>query len=140
MELVAGPDGRWYFGAAEASYWMIPGTRQKVRNPYSVAARRRTKAIAKQSNANSIARDRCYFIGGKSGPIKIGFTLDLARRLRQVQAHCPGRVAVLASIPGGRAEEAAYHLQFSKWRLHGEWFDRSRPIMSEIARLNRLSA
>jgi hypothetical protein len=79
-----------------------------------------------------------YFIGGDEGPVKIGYSCNLPKRLATIQAHSPIAVRVLAAIhnaQGGQLE-AAYHYRFAQYRLHGEWFERSSEIVAEIERLS----
>jgi hypothetical protein len=79
----------------------------------------------------------CYFIGGETGPVKIGYTRNLQRRLRDMQLHSPLPLSALASTGGGCFAEAEYHERFAAHRLHGEWFERHPDILAEIARLNQ---
>jgi hypothetical protein len=78
----------------------------------------------------------CYFIGGVDGPIKIGFSVSVKDRLRNIQTCSPVELCLLAKAPGGRHRESAYHYQFQDHRLHGEWFERCDEIEAEIRRLN----
>jgi len=82
----------------------------------------------------------CYFIGGETGPVKIGYTLDVRARLSSIRSHSPVPVGLLATRAGGRAREYAYHEQFAAHRLHGEWFERVPEIEAEIATLTEGSA
>jgi hypothetical protein len=79
---------------------------------------------------------KCYFIGGETGPVKIGYSVDVQSRFRVIQLCCPTPLRVMAVCEGGEAREAAYHTQFSAHRLHGEWFSRAPDIFAEIARLS----
>lgn len=65
-----------------------------------------------------------YFIqaGGPSGPVKIGTTGDLKKRLAGLQTSAPEDLILLDVIPGGREKEAALHAQFQHLRMRGEWF------------------
>lgn len=81
-------------------------------------------------------RGVCYFIGAQSGPVKIGFTVDLKGRLAKLRASSPLPLEVLATRSGGEARESVYHEQFAADRLHGEWFARTPAILAEIERLN----
>jgi hypothetical protein len=78
----------------------------------------------------------CYFVGGEDGPVKIGYAKDPKRRLVDLQNGSPVRLSILAQTSGGLTRETAYHYQFAKFRLHGEWFERCPDIEAEIARLN----
>ena len=77
-----------------------------------------------------------YFIGAETGPVKIGQTTDIRRRLSALQVASPVRLTLLAVCRGG-CQERMYHSQFAHSRLHGEWFERTPEIEAEIARLNR---
>jgi hypothetical protein len=81
-------------------------------------------------------RALCYFVGGDEGPVKIGFSIDVASRLRAMQACSPVVLRVLATRTGGEMRESAYHRQFSDHRLHGEWFTRCPEIEAEITHLS----
>ncbi len=64
-----------------------------------------------------------YFISNAIGDaVKVGVTSCLEKRLAQLQTANAGRLRVLGTIPGGRAEEKKFHARFAKYRLHGEWF------------------
>lgn len=81
------------------------------------------------------SNSRVYFIGAEGGGIKIGVALDVAKRLKEIQAHCPLRLSVLATAPGDRTLEQAYHKRFAAHRMHGEWFTTHREILAEIERV-----
>ncbi len=79
----------------------------------------------------------CYFFGGDEGPIKIGFSRDVAGRINTLKSNTgPIRTRLLAKINGGREREAHYHHRFREYRLGHEWFTRCPEIEAEIARLN----
>lgn len=82
------------------------------------------------------ARVTCYFIGGEDGPVKIGFTDNLPKRLKALQSHSPVPLQVLAVTGGGIFAEMEYHERFAQHRLHGEWFERTPEIEAEIERLS----
>ncbi|MEU5902289.1 GIY-YIG nuclease family protein [Streptomyces venezuelae] len=67
--------------------------------------------------------EQVYVIGSPSNwTVKIGLSVDLVRRLREIQNLSPVRLAVLWSAPGGLALEQALHNHFAEIRSHGEWF------------------
>lgn len=80
-----------------------------------------------------------YFVRAANGPIKIGTTGYLDGRLKQLGTQSPVAIELLASCPGDRADEHAYHRQFAEHRLHGEWFDPHPDILAEIERLSSLA-
>lgn len=72
--------------------------------------------------------DTVYFVqaGGPHGPVKIGITRDLARRmeaLRNANAEPLHVLAVMKTREGSaRGIERRFHEVFSDLRLEGEWF------------------
>ena len=80
-----------------------------------------------------------YFVGGETGPVKIGFTQQAMKaRLVCIQNGSPVKLYVLATVRAHRNLERLYHRQFSAHRLHGEWFERSPEIQAEIDRLKAM--
>lgn len=76
-----------------------------------------------------------YFAQGQDGgPIKIGYSRETERRLRELQRGSPVPLRMLRVVPGSRALEIALHAHFSSDRLHGEWFAPT----SELLRILRL--
>jgi hypothetical protein len=63
-----------------------------------------------------------YFIGFKTTHIKIGYTSDLNRRIKELQTGCPFKLKVLATMQGDSQTEAGLHLMFASKRAVGEWF------------------
>lgn len=66
-----------------------------------------------------------YFIqaGGRRGPVKIGITKNLPRRLTVLQSANARKLRVICVVAaGGRDLEESLHLRFSRSRLAGEWF------------------
>ena len=76
-----------------------------------------------------------YFIGGASGPIKIGFSMNPAERLADIARHHPGRLKLLAVIAGDQAAEAHLHARFEASRVRGEWFRRTPDLVALIKTL-----
>lgn len=79
-----------------------------------------------------------YFVGGESGPVKIGFAVDPVLRLTALQCGSPVPLSILATIEAPARMERAYHKQFAAHRLHGEWFARAPEIVAEIKRVTAL--
>lgn len=77
-----------------------------------------------------------YFIGTADGPVKIGMTCDVRRRLKELRTERAERLAVLALVKdGGSFAEMRYHSRFAPYRLSGEWYQRCPEIEAEIERL-----
>lgn len=68
---------------------------------------------------------------GDDGPIKIGFSNDIKRRLLQLQGSHPYRLRLLASFVGGEALERRLHEKFKFHRMQGEWFE-SGPVLAWV--------
>lgn len=64
-----------------------------------------------------------YVIGTPgSNTVKIGRTVDRAKRLATIQRMSPVPLEVLWSHPGGHELETQLHRHFHNIRSHGEWF------------------
>lgn len=76
-----------------------------------------------------------YFAGPVGGPIKIGRTANLARRMKELRCSSPDEVCLWAVASGASLDEGAYHLRYAATRIRGEWFHRTPEIEAEIVRL-----
>lgn len=61
---------------------------------------------------------------------KIGFSTNISTRLEAINPE-----ELLATEPGGQAQETARHVQFRKLRTHGEWFRYEDPLVEHVAKL-----
>lgn len=66
-----------------------------------------------------------YFARREDGAIKIGFSSDTDRRMRELKKDTRQRVVLLATIPGTKLLEMALQSKFSHARFEDEWF---RPV------------
>lgn len=93
---------------------------------------------------SSIAFDRravVYFVQRDSdGAIKIGWTSDLERRLRELRRDARCLVQVLACFIGAKPDELALHARFADERLAEEWFHPSDRLLTFIVSLGRSAA
>jgi hypothetical protein len=65
-----------------------------------------------------------YFIGESwSRPVKIGYSENPAKRLKQIQSINPSKLKILFTVEGGRSLEKQYHEVLGEHRVRGEWFD-----------------
>ncbi len=69
-----------------------------------------------------------YAIGPENGPVKIGFTNDLKKRLKAIQTGNPQKVEIFYSEQFDSKKdmmeaERILHKTLSHKRLKGEWFD-----------------
>ena len=76
-----------------------------------------------------------YFAALESGPIKIGHTVDLERRLAEIQLCSPGKVNLIGSVDGDRRTEAYFHRRFASHRAFGEWYQPHTEVSSYIDRV-----
>lgn len=74
-----------------------------------------------------------YFILALDGSnhIKIGTTVRLTERIKQLVTARKADLQVLAVIDGGHAEERALHEKFKDYCIHGEWFE-SHPQLTDF--------
>jgi hypothetical protein len=65
-----------------------------------------------------------YFLQmeGNNGPIKIGYTTNIKRRIDQIQPHCPQPLKLLLCIRGTYLDEQRIHAKFEDYALQYEWF------------------
>lgn len=70
-----------------------------------------------------------YFIqAGPGGPIKIGWSQEVDRRIAELQTANARKLILLGTVPGTLETEASLHVQFSHLRLEAEWFQDSEEI------------
>lgn len=81
--------------------------------------------------AGDRSREYVYFIEVNRGPIKIGYTKEVAKRLEQIQVLCPYEVRLRALMLGAKRLESALHGRFKSLHIRGEWFRQE----GEIAKL-----
>ncbi len=75
-----------------------------------------------------------YFVQGESGgPIKIGYTTNMKRRIILLQNGYPEKLVVLALTPGTKETEEVIHIELQKHRLHGEWFAPHAEVLKKVA-------
>lgn len=75
-----------------------------------------------------------YFIqsGGPNGPVKIGYSNNVPKRLENLQQGNPYELKVIGvRYNATRGEERSYHKMFAADRMHGEWFKCSPALMAE---------
>lgn len=87
--------------------------------------------------------DTVYFVqaGGPRGPVKIGITNELSKRLESIRVSNAEPIAVLAIMrfggePGAaRRTEQRLHELFAEFRLEGEWFRWHEDIAVAVAQM-----
>jgi hypothetical protein len=74
-----------------------------------------------------------YFIAAERlHLVKIGRASNVSARLRQLRQIIPLRLALLGTVPGGAAVEAALHRRFAHLREHGEWFRAGEDLLDVV--------
>jgi hypothetical protein len=75
-----------------------------------------------------------YFIQAATsgGPIKIGVTIDLKRRLKQIEKQTGWKLFVLGVMDGSYTEERILHHKFATDYIESEWFNESTEIREFI--------
>lgn len=79
-----------------------------------------------------------YFIRAvQTGRIKIGFSLDPSRRLRELEFGCPEDLELITQIPGSFFRERGLHKRFAVHRARGEWFEPAPELLDYIKEIVR---
>lgn len=74
-----------------------------------------------------------YFVqAGKDGPIKIGHTNNITRRMMNMQQGNHLKLRLLRKRPGSRRDEKAFQDQFAHHRISGEWFVPAQELLDFI--------
>lgn len=77
-----------------------------------------------------------YFIQGLcGGAIKVGYSVDPNKRLKELQTGYPDTLTILLMIPGTEQTEKTLHRQFESSRLKGEWFRPDEYLIDAIKNL-----
>lgn len=80
-----------------------------------------------------------YVVQRASGPVKVGFSTDVERRLREIQLECAEPVRLIAVLPGDKRTELRIHAALARDALGGEWFCPTA-ILNVIERLGGRNA
>lgn len=75
-----------------------------------------------------------YFIQAGSGPVKIGWSANVPRRLVKMQADNHELLTILALVAGDQSVEASFHERFAQHHLRGEWFVAAPEILHEASK------
>ena len=79
-----------------------------------------------------------YFVQRSSDDaIKIGWTSDLERRVRELKRDEYCQCIILAAVPGNKSDELRLHKEFARLALGDEWFESSYALIEHINRLGR---
>jgi hypothetical protein len=83
---------------------------------------------------NTISRNRAsvLYFARVDDRIKIGWTSDVERRMREIFKLTKCRPALLGTVPGDKPDELALHSRFAAHRIVGEWFAANDEILSYV--------
>lgn len=101
-------------------------------------ARAAAKAISERPalDLSDVPASVVYFVqGAGGGPVKIGVTSDLDKRLKSLQTGHPELLVVLKWVPGDASIEALLHARFGHLRLAGEWFRHEGDLVEFLSML-----
>lgn len=59
---------------------------------------------------------------GEGGPVKIGYSKNVAGRVNVIDVHCPVRVTLIRQVAALPTAERWYHERFSAQHIRREWF------------------
>lgn len=82
-------------------------------------------------------RRQIYFARavGVIGPIKIGASKNVARRMIEIEQWCPFPIEVLAVVDGDLTLERRIQMKFVGSHSHQEWFHATEELLELIAKL-----
>lgn len=69
---------------------------------------------------------------GDDGPIKIGVTTDVSRRLWTLQTACPWDLHLRAEWAAEWSSETTAHHELARHRMRGEWFTPHAAVLAYI--------
>jgi hypothetical protein len=71
-----------------------------------------------------------YFVqSGNDGPIKIGYTSDVARRINKMQCDTPHKLHVLGVLDAEQNTEKELHSRFAPFRYRAEWYNPEQELL-----------
>jgi len=79
-----------------------------------------------------------YFVeSGTEGPVKIGWSQDVERRIAELQVANAHKLRLLGVVPGTMKKEGELHATFSHLRMEAEWFQNSPEIHVYLDKFSR---
>jgi hypothetical protein len=73
-----------------------------------------------------------YVIQAEDGPVKIGHSTNVRRRMSTLQISSPVPLSLVAVLSGDRTTEKEMHARFAGSHKHGEWFDLDDAVIDEL--------
>jgi hypothetical protein len=112
--------GTTRFDVAAAEAWM------RARYPLTIAQ-------ARQSVIYVARRD-------SDGAVKIGFTSDIERRMKELRKGVSYQVTFVFGVVGDKLDEGRLHRRFAADALGDEWFRFSPAVEQWLAKVRRVAA
>jgi len=104
-----------------------------------VKAERLRKEIDTKANASEKAKrykGYVYFIQGQhGGAIKIGYSVNPQKRLKELQTGYPDTLKILVMLPGNEYTRDIFHRQLKESRLNGKWFKPDNLVIDKVNEL-----
>jgi len=83
-----------------------------------------------------LVKDKIYFIEAFGlDKIKIGFSRDPQKRLKELQTGSPVKLRLLVSMNGSQQQESMLHEKFAKLSIDGEWFHATKELRDYIDKI-----
>lgn len=79
-----------------------------------------------------VERESHVYIVGFADFVKIGWSSNFPKRIREIELNLPAKLTLYATIDGDQKLEQSFHLRFAKLRLKGEWFRREGSLLAWI--------
>jgi hypothetical protein len=73
-----------------------------------------------------------FIVDDDADCIKIGFSRNVAQRLKHAQIHCARRLRLLRKVRRAPAAEREWHARFAHLRVRGEWYRRTDGLLAAI--------
>lgn len=120
-------------GRDDAVYAVLPSGKWQCLDQHGLVKDRSVRYIPNYVPVSS-CEGFVYFVqSGSGGPIKIGWSQDVDRRMAELQVGNAHRLIFLGKIAGRMEDESATHAKFAHLRMEGEWF-RDAPEVHDYVR------
>jgi hypothetical protein len=124
---IPGDDEPWY-SVLSTDLWQCLNTHGRVK----------VKAIKYVPDYIRLKKRRglVYFVQrGLDGPVKIGWSQDVPRRMSELQVANAEKLRLLGTVEGTMEDEEATHVRFSHLRMNAEWFRCTEEISTHLRNL-----
>lgn len=124
----------WCPGEEDPRYSLIPPGRWQCLEQHGLVRARPVKYVPDYVRPGE-REGHVYFVQsrGPGGPVKIGWSQDVERRIAELQTANAHKLVLLGRVKGTMEREAALHAQFAHLRMEAEWFRDAPEIHAFIA-------